>query len=251
MGLGMLVCLGTGTLSMRTFACSGPLRPTGPHLFAAPRKEELAALLHAVQNRETVMLYGPRQSGKTTLVHAVHRQLEATDVPVLYISLQASVDPATLTTKEAWRVVNCLMAAAAGIPDGGGYDMAYAMWLGQVVAAGLIPAPVVILDDIDVLFGCPPTTRDTILHGLRAFATPSFEHRHVRGIILCGPHKITTLAMSNPDASLLRVSTRVPMSPFTVPETSTWLSGGGPAWPCPTRSFRPSSLTQVGTRGGL
>jgi predicted AAA+ superfamily ATPase len=42
----------------------------------------------AIEAREMVMLYGPRQSGKTTLVQDVQRRVEATGVPVLFITLQ-------------------------------------------------------------------------------------------------------------------------------------------------------------------
>jgi hypothetical protein len=97
--------------------------------------------------------------------------------------------------------------------------MRYATWLGQVVAAGKASNPVIIIDEFDVLHECSADVRDLILSGLRAFVTAPFEKRPARGIVLCGPYKMTTLAMSNPETmSPFNVKTRVPMTPFTLDE---------------------------------
>ena len=45
---------------------------------------------------------------------------------------------------------------------------------------------VIIIDDFDVLLGCPEQVKDDIASGLRALVTPSRPRRVVGGIILCG-----------------------------------------------------------------
>ena len=42
----------------------------------ALREEEFGALLAAMEDRRMVMLYGPRQSGKTTLLQFVQARME-------------------------------------------------------------------------------------------------------------------------------------------------------------------------------
>lgn len=113
---------------------------------------------------------------------------------------------------KAWSAVNALLATAAGICDEDVDDdgIGNVTWLRKMVTKGRMPsAPVIVIDDFDLLLGCREQVKDDIASGLRALVTPSLPRRVVGGIILCGP---TWPADNKFPCS------KVSMSPFTVSE---------------------------------
>jgi len=173
----------------------------------APREEEFGALLAAMEDRRMVMLYGPRQSGKTTLLQFVQARMEN----VLRVTFQDIRDQ--LHAGKAWSAVNALLATAAGMCDEDVDDdgIGNVTWLRKMVTKRRMhSAPVIIIDDFDVLLGCPEQVKDDIASGLRALVTPSRPRRVVGGIILCGH--------GGGPADIKFPCSKVSMSTFTVSE---------------------------------
>lgn len=195
-----------------TFACNGPLHEGCSHFFAPPREGELAPLRAAVEARELVMLYGPRQCGKTSLVHALAGELRAAERCVLYITLQRAIE-ALSSAGSGWAHINALLAAATGLANGGGINPTDPLWLETAVHNKLINPPTLIIDEFDLLHNVPACVRDSILHNLRALVTVEFNSRVVHGIILCGPFEMTTLR-TTPGGSEFNVVNKLPMSTF-------------------------------------
>ena len=207
----------------------GPWRHVGKHaedvcrkhFFAPPRDNELAPLKGAIEQRDMIMLYGPRQCGKTTLLQTLARSCQDTGQCVLYITLQRAVDDLSAA---GCLHVNRLLAAAAGCADGGGLDLNNALWLEMAVQRGVVPSPpVLIIDEFDLLHKVTAKTRDSILHALRGLVSPAFESRVIRGIFLCGPYEITTLSVTPGSGAPfnIRVKLRGPASPLVGRDSQT------------------------------
>ncbi len=115
--------------------------------------------------------------------------------------------------------MNALLATAAGIFDDDVDDgIGNVFWLRKMVTRGrMTSAPVIIIDDFDVLLGCPEQVKDDIASGLRALVTPPRPRRVVGGIILCGN--------GGGPADIKFLCSRLSMSPFTVSEARAMFSG--------------------------
>jgi hypothetical protein len=203
------------------FACNGPVETVSHCFFCPPREDELEKLMEAVDDRDLVMLFGPRQSGKTTLLYAIRERLLAAGQSCLYITLENLEFRVAAGVGKSWEAINRQLAVEADLDataDIG--DLTQSNWLSLAVSKGLLTPPTVLIDEADTLHSTPAEVRDDILHGLRALATRPFDRRPARGIVMCGGFRVTTLATTPCEytSPFNAVKTKVGMSRFTVPD---------------------------------
>lgn len=179
---------------MRKFNTSGPIRPREHYHIPPLQRFGENALLDLVEGKEYFVVYAPRQSGKTTALHALRDVLNDRGYRSMHVSLEG-VQTADDDVERAIRTtLNRLATEASDFLDDdflsrewencldrGGPEDALRWVLNRWSAAS--PQPIVLLlDEVDSL-------RDesllTVLHQLRA----GYERRPARfpwSIALCG-----------------------------------------------------------------
>ena len=207
---------------MREFNTSGPIRPEEHYHIPPLQRFGADAMLDLVEGKKYFVVYAPRQTGKTTALHALRDALNDRGYRAMHVNLEG-VQTADDDVRRAMRAtLNRLATEASDSLDD---DFLSREWENCLERAGpedalrwvlnrwsaASPQPIVLLlDEVDSL-------RDesllTVLHQLRA----GYERRPTRfpwSIALCGLRHPKDYAISRSEA-LNIVAESVPLRPFS------------------------------------
>ncbi len=184
----------------KRFVCHGPLLPSDvAHFMREFREEELAPILEAIDDHRVVNVVGPRQAGKTTLLHVVRARYPNH----VFVSGERSLAtlrelPPTALSADAWTIFNtALWRAAQGqfsesplatlVPES---EWRYPLSSCDWVAGAFLEPPLLVIDEFDLVGTASPAVLDTLLHGLRAMLPGLGGSPAVTAIIVAGPPSI-------------------------------------------------------------
>ena len=216
---------------MREFNTSGPIRPEDHYHLPPLQRFGADAMLGLVEGKKYFVVYAPRQTGKTTALHALRDALNDRGYRAMHVNLEG-VQTADDDVERAIRATLTRLAteAANSLDDdflsrewkncldrGGPADAL--RWALNRWSAASPQSIVLLLDEVDSL-------RDesllTVLHQLRA----GYERRPARfpwSIVLCGRRHPKDYAMSRREA-LNIVAESIPLPPFSEADTHALLA---------------------------
>lgn len=211
---------------MREFNTSGPIRPDDHYHIPPLQRFGADAMLGLVEGKKYFVVYAPRQTGKTTALHALRDALNDRGYRAMHVNLQGVQTADDDVTRAIRATLNRLATEASDSLDDdflsrewencferAGPEDALRWVLNRWSAAS--PQPIVLLlDEADSL-------RDesllTVLHQLRA----GYERRPDRfpwSIVLCGLRHPKDYAISRCEA-LNIMAEFVPLRPFSEAES--------------------------------
>lgn len=174
----------------RRFRCNRALSASDTAHFMVPcSRAELAPIHAAVCEGRVINIVGPRQAGKTTLVHAI-RALYPNHV---FVSGERSLATLReLPPTVAWTVFNTAVWRAAReaslptlVPETKCF-LSSSTWMASAFSA----PPLLIIDEFDMVAAAGADVLDPLLRGLRAMLPSSDSSAALAAVIVVGPPAI-------------------------------------------------------------
>lgn len=165
----------------------GPVTPATQLLKVV--SEELQPILQDIDKGGVVAVWGPTQTGKTTLLYALEAHLRAHRVPVVYVTCEGIVFKDD-GVDAAWEKINKKIASRAQIaPDRAARSLSSPNWMAH--AFKFPTPPVLIIDEFAQLTKAPKDVCTALTQGLRALLKPDNNHHSaIRSLVVAGPRNI-------------------------------------------------------------